>query len=516
MSNLIRAAVTTIALALALLGLGTADAQALSLQPIGRFDRPTYVTSDPSDPGRLFVVEREGTIELVEGGVVSRFADLRPKVGCEGSCAGERGLMSIAISPDFARSGRLYVDYANNADGTIHVDELVADRDRSSADLDTLRPLLEIEHSGTNAHNGGQLQFGPDGDLYISTGDGGGNNDPFHNAQNLQTPLGKILRIRPNPDATPAYTVPADNPFVTTPGAYAPIWSYGLRNPFRFSFDSLTGDMTIGDVGQGQREEIDFAPSPSPGAAGGRGADYGWSCREGTIPGAVPEPGCDTPPADGFVEPVFDYSHDPAPGGTAPCAVIGGYVVRDRSLGDLYGRYLYGDLCTGELRSLDLEDAAAGDRFEGLETNGVNSFGEDSCHRLYVIDGGGDVYRLTGLVAAVCSLPALPVAPPGEAKAATPTIVGIKAQRRRVERGKRALLTVYVSPCSERKGQSVELLRNGHANGSRALSRACTARFLPRIRGGTRFAAATREERGYLPGESRRLTIRLAHHKRRG
>jgi glucose/arabinose dehydrogenase len=513
---LIRAAAATIALLLALLG--ASSAHALSLQPVGTFSHPIYVTSDPGNAGRLFVVEREGTIELVEDGIVSQFANLSSVVGCEGSCDGERGLMSIALSPDFDRGGRLYVEYANDADGTIHVDELVAKKERDGgelADISSLRPLLSIPHPTESNHNGGQLQFGPDGNLYISTGDGGGSDDQFHNAQNLKSPLGKILRIHPDPDATPPYTVPPDNPFDAIAGDYAPIWSYGLRNPFRFSFDSLSGDILIGDVGQGQREEIDLARSPSPGAVGGGGANYGWNCREGSIPGPATDPECATPPPGGFVDPVFDYSHEPAPGGIAPCAIIGGYVVRDRDLGGLYGRYLYGDLCTGELRSLNLANTPAGDRFEGIVVNGLNSFGEDSCGRLYVVEGSGDVSRLTGAVPASCPAAPQPAPTPERAKAVTPTIVGIKAQRRRVERGKRALLTVFVSPCTDRKGQSVQLLRNGHANGTRSLSRACTARFLPRIHGRTTFAAATREERSYLPGASRRLTIRIAHPKQR-
>ena len=505
--------------ALLLVLLGAASAQALSLQPVGTFSHPTYVTSDPGNASRLFVVEREGTIELVEDGNVSEFANLRSVVECEGSCIGERGLMSIALSPDFDRSGRLYVDYANNADGVIHIDELIAKKERGGgefADISSLRSLLSIPHPTESNHNGGQLQFGPDGNLYISTGDGGGASDRFHNAQNLKSPLGKILRIHPEPDATPPYTVPLDNPFVAVAGDYGPIWSYGLRNPFRFSFDSLSGDMMIGDVGQELREEIDLAPSPSPGAVGGVGANYGWNCREGSLLGPATDPECATPPPGAFVEPIFDYSHEPAPGGIAPCAVIGGYVVRDPSLGDLYGRYLYGDLCTGELRSLNLANTAAGSRFEGIEVNDLNSFGEDTCGRIYVVEGSGDVSRLTGAVPAGCLVASQPSpAAPERAKAATSTIVGIRAQRRRVERGKRALLTVFVSPCTDRKGQSVQLLRNGNPNGTRSLSRACTARFLPRIHGATSFAAATREEHSYLPGESRRLTIRLAHPKRR-
>jgi glucose/arabinose dehydrogenase len=498
--------------------LGASAAQALTLQQVGgSFDQPTYVSSDPGDAGRLFVVEREGTIELVEGGVTSEFADLSPEVDCAGSCQGERGLMSIALAPDFDSSGRLYVDYANDVDGTIHIDELTAAAGGKHAPLSSLRPLLSIPHPTESNHNGGQLQFGPDGNLYISTGDGGGGDDQFHNAQNLKNPLGKILRIRPNPDGpAPFYTVPTGNPFAAIAGDYAPIWSYGLRNPFRFSFDSLSGDMAIGDVGQSAREEIDFARSPLAGIVGGAGADYGWNCREGFVAGPASDPECATPPAAGFTDPVFDYSHTAPPGGTAPCAIIGGYVVRDRSLGQLYGRYLYGDLCAGELRSIDLANPGAGDRSEGIEMTDLNSFGEDSCHRIYAIEGDGHVYRLTGPTPADCSAPTSPVAQPVTvaAKPAAPTFIGIKAQRRRVERGKRALLTVWVSPCTGRKGQSVGLVRNGHANGTRFVSRACTAHFNPKIRRGTTFAALTHEGRGYLPGRSRRLTIRLAPRKR--
>jgi hypothetical protein len=498
--------------------LGASSAQALTLERVGgSFDQPIYVTSDPGDANRLFVVEREGTIEKVEGGVTNKFADLSSEVECGGGCQGERGLMSIAMAPDFDTSGRFYADYANDEDGTIHVAELVATGPKHESALGaTPKDLLAIPHPIESNHNGGQLQFGPDGNLYISTGDGGGGNDQFHNAQNLQKPLGKILRIRPNPGGSPPYTVPSGNPFAAVAGDYAPIWSYGLRNPFRFSFDSLSGDLVIGDVGQDAREEIDVARSPAPGTVGGAGANYGWNCREGFIAGPADDPECASPPLGGFTEPVFDYSHTPDPdiGGTERCAIIGGYVVRDRSLGDLYGRYLYGDLCVGLIRSLDLANPVSSDRSEGIKVNNLNSFGEDSCGRIYAIDGGGGVYRLVGPTPAVCSLSTPPLPQPETRPPLKPTFVGIKPQRRRVERGRRALLTVFVSPCTGRRGETVTLLRNGHSNGSRFLSRACTARFVPQIHTGTTFAAITHVARGYEAGKSRRLTIRIAHRRR--
>jgi hypothetical protein len=504
-------------LSLALLCASSADA--LTLQQVGgRFDQPTFVTSDPGNANRLFVVEREGTIERVEKGVTSRFADLSAEVECAGSCQGERGLMSIALAPDFDSSGRLWVDYANNVNGTIHVEELTAEPGNETASSSTLRPLLEIPHSAQANHNGGQLQFGPDGDLYISTGDGGGSNDELHNSQNLERPLGKILRVRPDPGGpAPFYTVPSGNPFAGIGSDYAPIWSYGLRNPFRFSFDSLSGDMVIGDVGQGQREEIDFAPSPSPGVVGGAGVNYGWNCREGLIAG----PGDDLPAGQcalgSFTDPVFDYTHTPDPGygETNRCAVIGGYVARDPSLGNLYGHYLYADLCSGGLRALQLPAQASGrasdDCALGLKVTNPVSFGEDSAKRLYVVEEEGRVYRIAGSPPANCPTPP-PTAPPAAETGpppGTPTYIGIEAQRRRVQRGKMALLTVWVSPCEGRKGGSIALLRDGHASGSKYLSRACTARFASRVRRGTTFTAFTREERGFLPGRSRQLTIRL-------
>jgi glucose/sorbosone dehydrogenase len=485
--------------------LGASSAQALMLERVGgTFDQPIYVTSDPGDASRLLVVERRGTIELLQNGIESKFADLSTEVGCGSSCEGERGLLSIALAPDFDLSGRLYAAYANDEDGIIHVDELVSPAP-AHATAEVARSLLEIPHPIEANHNGGQLQFGPDRALYLSTGDGGGGNDQLHNAQDPTSRLGKILRI--DPDAAPPTTS---------------VWSLGLRNPYRFSFDSLNGDMVIGDVGQEEREEIDVAPSPFPSVVGGQGANYGWNCREGSIAGPATDPPCTSAPADAFVDPVFDYGHTPDPGLDVPgrCAITGGYVVRDPSLGELYGHYVYSDYCSGVVRSLRLpqvaEGAASDDCALGPVLDNPVSFGEDAARRLYVVEQGGGVYRFAGQPPATCPTP-LPSSPPSESGRPQlgPTFIGIKAQRRRVERGKAALLTVYVSPCDGRRGQTVELLKNRRPNGSRYLSRACTARFMPRIRKGTTFAATIREGHGYQPGTSRRLTIRLAHRRHR-
>jgi hypothetical protein len=509
-------------LSLLAMALGSGSARALSLEQVGgSFEAPTYVTSDPGHANRLFVAERKGQIKLVEKGVVSTFADLESEVGC---CEIERGLLSIALAPDFDSSGRLFVAYTGKGEpgGEIHVAELTASGDE--APLSSLRQVLDpIPHPTSLNHYGGQLQFGPEGDLFISTGDGGGSNDEHQNAQDLDSLLGKILRIDPDQSGALPYTVPPGNPFAGEAGRRGEIWSYGLRNPYRFSFDSRRGDMVIGDVGQGLREEIDFAPS-ADGAAGGAGADYGWNCREGLLPGTATDPQCATPPAGGFVAPVFDYPHSPDPdlGGPGRCAVIGGYVVRNEALGALYGNYVYADLCSGAIRAQRLPAGAggesSGDCSLGLTVNHPVSFGEDAAKRLYVVEEGGRVYRLSGQPPAQCPVvppgPAAGPPPPG-AQPAAPTFIGIQAQRRRVQRGKMALLTVFVSPCSGRKGGSVTLLRNGHPHGSKFLSRACNARFSVRIRRGTTFSALTHEERGYLPGFSRKLTIRLAHRHRR-
>ncbi|MGE5408141.1 MAG: PQQ-dependent sugar dehydrogenase, partial [Syntrophothermus sp.] len=376
--------------------------------------------------------------------------------------------------------------------GEIHVAELVASGDHAPSS--TLRVLLSIPHPEASNHYGGQLQFGPEGDLFISTGDGGGANDSHHNAQSLSSLLGKILRIDPDQEGVLPYTVPAGNPFPKAPPPFDAIWSYGLRNPYRFSFDRATGAIAIGDVGQARREEVDYAPAPGRGG----GADYGWNCLEGTLPGpeATRDPECETAPPGGFVAPIFEYPHEGAPSGDAMgCAIIGGYVARNPGLPELAGRYLYGDFCTGEVRSISVP-SGSGDRSERVVVPQLVSFGEDSCGRLYTVSDLGQVSRLVEGGPQGCNPPL------------RSSFAGIRAVSRRVRRGGRALLTVWVSPCAGRQGERIRLFRGRRPLGHRRLSRACTARFLPRVRRRSGFRAKIGADATFSAATSRVLRIR--------
>jgi glucose/arabinose dehydrogenase len=346
---------------------------------IARFVQPLYVAAPPGDAGRLFVVERAGQIVVVRDGRKLRhpFLDLRGGVSTEG----EQGLLSIAFAPDYARNRRFYVDFTNR-DGDIEVQEFRRSRRNPDRALKgSARTLLEIEHSRFPHHFGGQLQFGPDGLLYIGVGDGGGIGDPSGHAQNLGTPLGKLLRIDPRPSGPSPFGIPADNPFVGRAGALPEVYAYGLRNPWRFSFDRHSGDLTIGDVGQDEYEEIDFVPRGT-----GAGANFGWNTYEGEHRYKRGP----APPA--YVPPVLERSHK-----DGFCAIVGGYVVRDRSLGGLYGRYVYGDDCSPRLYSVSLSSGrASGDRLLFGHMQHVVSFGEDARGRVYVVSLAGPVYRLAG------------------------------------------------------------------------------------------------------------------------
>jgi Glucose / Sorbosone dehydrogenase len=470
------------------------SAQALSLQQIGAgFEQPTYVTSDPGNPERLFVVEREGTITLIQNGELKQFADIRSVVSC---CEGERGLLSIAPAPDFDSSGRFFVYYTGKQGepGEIHVAEMVAGG--NSAAFSTLRDVIPpIPHEQKTNHNGGQLQFGPEGALFFGTGDGGGRDDELHNAQSPSSELGKLLRLpEPGPLKSPE------------------VWSLGLRNPFRFSFDRLTGDLWIGDVGQDEREEVDFAAAPTL----GQGFNYGWNCFEGSIAGPATDPQCATPPVGGYVKPVFDYPHEDPGGGKANgCAIIGGYVARGPGMGATAGRYLYGDLCVGDVRSFSPAAPALTDRSEGLNVDNLNSFGEDSCGRLYAVSGNGPIYRIVGPEAGTC--PTGGSATPVAQKPLAASFIGIRAASRKVRRHRRGLINVWVAPCNGRRGDPVTLWRGRRNLGTRYLDRACSARFRPRIDRRSSFRATVKADADYLPAISRKLTIKPVrrHHRHR-
>jgi hypothetical protein len=465
-----------LAAAVLLTGLWCASAQALTLQSVGSFEKPIYVTSAPNNPDRLFVVERNGRIVESENGTRTVFADISSKV----SAAGEGGLLSIALSPDFQSSGRLYVYYTGKEEtpAEIHVAELVASS--GPAPLSSLRNLITIPHPNQTNHYGGQLQFGPEGSLFAGTGDGGGSNDQEHNAQNPSSLLGKLLRIDPGPVPT------------------AEVWSLGLRNPFRFSFDRLTGALVIGDVGQKLREEVDYSPAPEA----GRAANFGWNCREGLIAGPATDEGCSGAPADAFTDPIFDYPHEDPGGGKAHgCAIIGGFVARGPGYGDASGRYLYGDNCGGEIRSLlPALPFASGDRSEGIAVEFLDSFGQDSCGRLYAVSETGPVYRIVGPGPTSCETSTAPVL--------DPSFVGIRGIARRVPRNRRTLITAWVSPCDGRRGAPVTLWRGRQRIGTRHLDRACTTRFRPKISRRSKFRATIKADDTYVAATSRKLTIK--------
>jgi glucose/arabinose dehydrogenase len=350
-------------------------AAGVRLARIGSFDAPVHVTAPPGDRRRVFVVEQGGTVRVLVGGRVRGrpFLDVSGRI----TSGGERGLLSMAFAPDYRTSRRFYV-YFTDRNGDSRVEEYRRSlRSPNRADRSTRRPILFARQPFEN-HNGGLLLFGPDGHLYLGLGDGGSAGDPGNRAQDLDTLLGKILRIDPRRSGAGGHTSPRSNPLVGRPGRDE-IYAWGLRNPWRFSFDRRNGDLYAGDVGQDEIEEIDYAPRGSA-----QGRNYGWSCFEGTrrydasrtCPGAV--------------GPVLQYRHA---GGE--CSVTGGVVVRDPGLPALAGRYVYGDFCEGEVRSFRLSGGrATGDGRLGLRVSSLSSFGEDARGRVYATSLGGPVYRL--------------------------------------------------------------------------------------------------------------------------
>jgi Glucose / Sorbosone dehydrogenase len=375
-----RAAFVAALLTLTLAACGSA--QGVGLKRIGRFDSPTYVSGAPGFPKLLFVVEQPGRVEVLRSGrkLPHPFLDVRSLVGF----GGERGLLSVAFPPDYARSRRFYVYYTDNA-GNVRIDEFRR-KSATRAARGSRRTVIEIPHPVNANHNGGQLQF-LGNLLYFATGDGGSAGDPPNNAQDRESLLGKLLRIDPRPRGGRPYTVPADNPFVGRPGRDE-IYSYGLRNPFRFSFDHVTAKgprLAIADVGQNRFEELDYTT-----VASAAGANFGWDAFEGNSRygeenGGTRDPG-------GTTKPIMAYDRD-RDGGS--CTIIGGYVAGRGGPPALGGRYVYSDYCSGQLRSLvpHLRDAGQ-DRRLGLSVASPTSFGEDEGGRLYVCSQEGPVYRL--------------------------------------------------------------------------------------------------------------------------
>jgi glucose/arabinose dehydrogenase len=382
---MLAAATCAVAVGVAVSAHQAAGRTGLHLARLGRFLFPTDVASTPADPAAVYVLERSGRIYIVRSGrrIRPAFLDLHGDIRL--ATNSEQGLLGLAFAPDYAKSGIYYVYYSNRH-GDIRVRQFRrAPKNRNRTVAGSGRTILAVRHPDI-AHYGGQLQFGPDGDLYIGIGDGGGVGDPPNHAQRLDNLFGKILRIDPQVGSRRPYLIPRGNPFAHRRGARAEIFAYGLRNPYKFSFDPVTGAVWIGDVGQDRYEEIDYR-------ARGRlaGVNFGWSRFEGysQYSGRA---------AANAVSPVI-VEHHSGPSGSHEnwCAVIGGYVVRDPDLHALAGRYLFADHCTGRIFStrISAHGHAFATGWTGLSVGGlVNSFGTDARQRLYVASRDGSVYRI--------------------------------------------------------------------------------------------------------------------------
>ena len=339
---------------------------------------PLFLTAPPGDNNRLFIVEKSGRIRIVRNGSVlpAPFLDLSAKV----SNGSEQGLLGLAFHPGYATNGRFVVNYTDpSGDTRVSVFRVSANPD--AADPASEQVILNVDQPYSN-HNGGMVVFGPDGKLYVGMGDGGSGGDPQGNGQSKNTLLGKILRVEVS--AAGQVSVPSDNPFVGQAGSRPEIWSYGMRNPWRFSFDRQTHDLYIADVGQNAHEEIDVSTSATQ---FGRGLNYGWNRMEGATCYS-PSSGCDQ---SGLTLPVLDYSHSQG------CSVTGGYVYRGESVPALQGLYFYADYCEGWVRSFRWSGTAAGEQKEWstLKPGGqITSFGEDARGELYVMTSGGKVFRI--------------------------------------------------------------------------------------------------------------------------
>jgi len=359
------------------------QSSSLRLQPISTsLSSPVFMTAPPNDSTRLFIVQQGGLIRVFD--VAAGALRTAPFLNVSSllSTGGERGLLGMAFDPQYAANRQFYIHYTNTTGDIVIARYLRNATDANLADSSSATILLTVEHSAESNHNGGMLAFGPDGCLYAGVGDGGGVGDPNNNAQTLSSLLGKLLRL--NPDTGGACTNNGIiNPFVLVGGAQQ-VWSLGLRNPWRFSFDRITGDLYIGDVGQDTREEIDVAVAPNA----GRQVNYGWRLMEGTRC-FNPSSNCNS---GSLTLPVLDYPRD-----NGACSVIGGYVYRGSVNPDLQGTYFYADFCAGFVRSFRYQNGLPTQQTEWplLSPPGrfVTSFGEDAAGELYVMTKGGGLFK---------------------------------------------------------------------------------------------------------------------------
>jgi glucose/arabinose dehydrogenase len=355
---------------------------ALALREVASgLDTPLLLTAPANDP-RRFIVERPGRIRILgsDGSLrATPFLDLSGLI----SVTGEGGLLSMAFHPGYAQNGRFYIYYTDKF-SNIAIDEVkVAAGNPDLADKDSLKRIITIPHPQYTNHFGGYLAFGPDGYLYAGTGDGGGAGDPNGNAQNLDSLLGKLLRLNVDNPLPPLYLVPADNPYAGQEGKRGEIWAYGLRNPWRFTFDPATAALYIADVGQALREEVNIVSSAL------KGANYGWNIMEGTR--CYNAASC---AQQGLILPAFEYEH--GSNDANGCSITGGFVYRGTALPQLAGRYLYSDYCKGFLKSFLYANGSVSEAQEWAvgDIGMVPAFGQDAAGELYMLSGAGKVYQI--------------------------------------------------------------------------------------------------------------------------
>lgn len=355
---------------------------ALDVETVGSFTRPVLVTYAPGDDGAIYIVEQPGRVQRVApGGAVNEFVSINVENGDSGG--NEQGLLGLAFHPDYASNGRFFMYFVERGTGNNTLREYARDGSDPTRGLPAEVATLVDEADFAGNHNGGMIAFGPDGFLYAGLGDGGGANDPQRHGLNTNSLFGSILRL--DVDNAPNYEA-AGNPFIGGGGA-PQIWAYGLRNPYRFSFDQATGDLWIGDVGQNEWEEIDYQPA---GAAGG--TNYGWRAYEGTREFSRAE-ASDLAAATNHTPPIYEYAHGPG------CSVAGGFVYRGTSIPGLQGWYLFADLCSSEVSAL--RQCPGGVEVESvlgpMDTGftGLFSLGQDEDGEVYLCSGGGQVVRIT-------------------------------------------------------------------------------------------------------------------------